>query len=89
MDQSHVSEYRFGTATAEFLICSKCGVVPLATSDIDGVLYAVVNTNTFNDEDKSMLSRSATDFDGEEVGDRLARRQRNWISVVIFSRFGD
>ncbi len=77
-----VSEYRFGTATAIFTVCSACGVVPFVTSRIDEHLYAVVNTNTFNDSAPFTFSRSATDFEGEGVGDRLERRQRNWISDV-------
>jgi hypothetical protein len=80
-----VSKYRFGTATAEFHVCSTCGVVPFVTNTIDERLYAVVNTNTFDDHAGFSLSRSASDFEGEEVADRLARRKRNWIAnVTIF-----
>ena len=42
-----VSRYAFGTRTAEFHVCSRCGVVPVVTSEIAGRLYAVVNVNTF------------------------------------------
>src|SRR5437764_712256 len=31
-----VSRYSFGTRTAEFQVCSSCGVVPVVTSRIDG-----------------------------------------------------
>ena len=85
-DQSQVSEYQFGTATAVFHVCKRCGVVPLVTSDIDGHLYAVVNTNTFNDTEQFTFSCSAIDFEGEGVGDRLDRRSRNWIPDVRFSQ---
>jgi hypothetical protein len=84
-DRSLLSEYQFGTATAVFHVCKRCGVVPLVTSEIDGHVYAVVNTNTFNNKGQFTFSRSATDFEGEGVGDRLDRRSRNWISVVRFS----
>jgi len=87
-EQSHVSEYQFGTATAEFLICARCGVAPLVTSNIDGTLYAVVNTNTFDSQEPLSFSRSSANFDGEEVSSRLARRKRNWIPDVKFSRTG-
>lgn len=80
-----VSEYQFGTATAIFHICSTCGVVPFVTSKIDDHLYAVVNTNTFDDTAQISFSRSPTDFEGEAVSDRLERRKRNWIDNVQMS----
>lgn len=81
-DASLVSTYRFGTATAEFHVCARCGAVPLVTSTIDDRLYAVVNVNTFESIDPSSLTRTATDFDGEATEDRLERRKRNWIQSV-------
>jgi hypothetical protein len=84
-DESFVSRYRFGTATADFYVCSRCGAVPFVISEIDDHLYAVVNVNTFEDVDVSSLVRSSTNFDGEEAGDRLERRKRNWIPHVRIS----
>lgn len=81
-DLSRVSKYRFGTSTADFHVCSICGVVPFVTSDIDGETYAVVNVNAFDSLDASTLPRASTDFDGERTGDRLDRRKRNWIGKV-------
>ena len=83
-DASRMSRYAFGTETATFHICAICGVAPLVTSRIDGRLYAVVNVNTFENVDPSLLQRSSSTLDGESVGDRLARRQRNWIGHVDF-----
>jgi hypothetical protein len=84
-DSSLVSKYRFGTGTADFYVCSVCGVVPFVAFEIDGQQYAVVNTRTFKDLSAMTLSNSRSDFDGEETGDRLARRQRNWIPRVRIS----
>ena len=81
-DDEHVSLYRFGTETAEFHVCAKCGVVPFVTSEIDGHLYAVVNIATFDDNESRSFDVSGTDFDGEDEASRLARRQQNWISNV-------
>ena len=81
-DPERVSAYSFGTKTADFHVCSICGVVPFVTSEIDGRAYAVVNVNAFGDIGAHVLSVSATDFDGEDVGSRLERRQRNWIPRV-------
>ena len=84
-DASGVSKYRFGTSTADFYVCSRCGVVPFVTSAIDDHLYAVVNVNTFDGINLSSLARTATNFDGEGTDERLERRKRNWIPNVRIS----
>ena len=81
-DASLVSKYRFGTGTADFHVCARCGIVPFVTSAIDDRLYAVVNVNTFEGIEPSRLARAAADFDGEGTGERLERRKRNWIPNV-------
>lgn len=87
-DPSLVSKYAFGTRTAEFHICARCGIVPVVTSRIDGHLYAVVSVNAFEDVDQSLLRRASASFDGEGTESRLARRKRNWIANVKISESG-
>jgi hypothetical protein len=77
-DPSKATLYRFGTESADFHVCTACGAVPIVTSVLDGARYAVVNANTFDDVDRSELSESPADFEGEEMESRLARRRRNW-----------
>jgi hypothetical protein len=77
-----VSKYAFGTKTATFYVCSRCGAVPIVTSEIVNRLYAVVNVNTFEEVDSLHLDRQPVSFDGEEQQLRLARRERNWIADV-------
>jgi hypothetical protein len=81
-DNSRVTQYRFGTKTADFHVCSICGVVPIVSCVIDGARYAVVNANTFDDVEKSQLVEAASDFEGETAENRLARRRRNWTPEV-------
>ncbi len=84
-DETLVSRYRFGTETAEFYLCSRCGVVPFVTSTIADHLYAVVNVNSFEGIDPARFSRAVTDFDGETTQIRLDRRKRNWIPSVTIT----
>jgi hypothetical protein len=77
-----VSKYSFGTGTADFHVCSSCGVVPVVTSRIDGRLYAVVSVNAFQDVDPALVRRTAATYDGESESTRLARRKLNWIADV-------
>jgi hypothetical protein len=83
-DPSLLSRYAFGTQTAEFHVCARCGVVPVVTSEIDGRVYAVVNVNAFEGVEPSLLKRAAASFAGESEGDRLSRRKKNWIADVEF-----
>lgn len=80
--------YAFGTRTAEFHICARCGIVPVVTSRIDDRLYAVVNVNAFEGVDPSLLRRASASFDGEGTDARLERRKRNWIDSVKFIEGG-
>lgn len=84
-DQALRSRYAFGTKTADFHVCARCGAVPVVTSDIDGDTYAVVNVNTFEGVDSALLKRASTTFDAEDEQSRLARRKRNWISRITFT----
>ena len=84
-DPAHVSRYAFGTKTADFHVCARCGVVPVVTSRIDGRVYAVVSVNAFEGVEPARLKRSAANFDGEGTDSRLERRKRNWIPTVEFT----
>ena len=84
-DEEQVSGYAFGTKTATFHVCRQCGVVPVVTSNIEGRTHAVVSVNALNGVDPATLKRAPISFDGEGVGDRLARRERNWIADVRFT----
>jgi len=82
-DPSRHGTYVFGTRTATFHVCSTCGVVPFVTCDIEGRRYAVVNVNSLEGIDPSWLRRASSNFEGEAVESRLARRQKNWIGDVV------
>jgi hypothetical protein len=83
-----VSEYAFGTKTARFQICSRCGVVPVVTSRIEGRLYAVVSVNAFDGVESSLLRHAPASFERESEEARLARRKRNWIANVEYVQSG-
>ena len=83
-DQAQVSPYTFGTGTAIFQVCGRCGVVPLVTSTLEGRLYAVVSVNALTDIEPAMIRRAPASFEGETLATRLERRKRNWIRDVRF-----
>lgn len=77
-DAGRVTLYRLGTGTAAFHVCATCGTVPVVTCVMNGTRYAVVNARTFDDAESLPLVQTVTDFEGETVDARLARRRRNW-----------
>lgn len=83
-DPAALSRYAFGTKTAEFLVCARCGIAPVCTSRIDGRDYAVVNVNTLDDPSIGVDTAPAS-FDGETADARLDRRSRRWIATVRFA----
>ncbi len=78
-DAGAVERYAFETRTADFHVCTRCGVVPWASSLIEGRHYAVVNVNAFDAIDPQDLQRTEVSFDGERSEDRLTRRAARWI----------
>lgn len=84
-DRAKASTYAFGTRTADFHVCARCGAVPVVTSRIEGRLFAVVNVNTMEGVDPGMLKRAPVSFDDEDGASRLARRAKGWIADVEFT----
>ena len=78
-----LNRYQFGTQTADFLICARCGIPVAAVSKIRDRSYAVVNVNALEIDDGLTATPGDTDFDAESISQRLARRSRNWIPDVI------
>jgi hypothetical protein len=82
-DWSLVEAYRFGSGTAEFLLCRRCGVYIGAVCDTPAGLRATINTNSLDDRTHFTQPATAVDHDGERLEDRLARRARTWTPAII------
>ncbi|MDQ2802075.1 MAG: aldehyde-activating protein [Pseudomonadota bacterium] len=82
-DWSLVVPYRFGSRTADFLVCQRCGVYVGAVCETAGGLRAVVNTNSLDQRASFTQIPSAPDHEGEATDARLARRAANWTPTVL------
>jgi len=82
-DWELVERYRFGSRTADYLICRRCGVYVAALCETGAGLRAVVNINCLADRAQFTQTPSAPDYDGESVASRLARRAANWMPAVM------
>jgi len=82
-DWSLVELYRFGTGTAEFLICKRCGVYIGAIGETASGTRAVINTNCLDDRAAFTQQADPVDHDGEVTGDRQTRRAANWTPATV------
>ena len=81
-DADSIRWYRYGSETAEVLLCSVCGVFPLITCNIDDRLYAALNANSISGlhvDRQRIASYQHPEHDEVEL---LRRRQENWIGDV-------
>jgi hypothetical protein len=82
-DPAAIARYRFGLATADYLVCAHCGVYLAAVMEEGGKGYAVVNVNAF--EDRAAFGGRATPmvYDHEDEAGRRARRRKLWTPARI------
>jgi hypothetical protein len=82
-DWSLVEPYRFGTGTAEFLICRRCGVYIGAFCDTPAGARGVVNTNALAERNRFAGEPIPHDREGETLVARLARRAATWTPARL------
>ena len=80
---SLVQSYRFGTGTAEYVICRNCGVYIGALGETETGIRAVINITCLDDREQFTREPVPVDHDGEASGDRLARRAANWTPATV------
>ena len=82
-DWSLTERYRFGSRTADYLLCRRCGVYVGAVCETNSGLRAVVNVNCLNDRAAFTQTPAAPDYDGEASDARLGRRASNWMAASV------
>ena len=82
-DWSLVESYRFGSRTADFLICRRCGIYIGATCETPSGARAVINTRCLETRAAFTRPPAPTDHDGETTADRIARRAANWTPTIL------
>lgn len=82
-DWTLVEHYRFGSRTADYLVCRRCGIYVGAFCQTGSGLRAVVNVNCLEDRAAFTQAAAAPDYTGEETEARLERRSNNWMPAVM------
>lgn len=80
-DETDLIRYRFGLATADFLICKRCGIYVGATFSGEGATYAVLNVNALGRADELTRLPIRFDYHNETIEERTARRTATWTPV--------
>ena len=74
---------RFGSRTADFLICRRCSVFIAAISDLETAPRAVVNVNCLDDRARFTGSATMHEFQNETLESRTSRRTANWMPAMV------
>lgn len=77
-DPAELSRYRWGLATADFLVCRRCGVYCAAVLSEGGEAWATINTLIFDDRAPFLREAATVSYDAESAPQRIARRKQSW-----------
>ncbi len=80
-DDSKIRCYRFAQKSADFLICSDCGVFVAALTVADGGTRAVINARVLEGISLNFNEVKEAHFDDETPAQRSERRARYWTPV--------
>jgi hypothetical protein len=76
-----VQRYRFGARTAEFLICSCCGIYVGAEIRAGIAAFGLINVRTLRPIPTDLPSAVPMDYHGESAAARVARRKSRWTPL--------
>jgi hypothetical protein len=78
-----VEKYRFGSRTADYVVCRRCGIYIAAVCETSAGTRAVVNINCLVDRASFSQVPAVSDYDGETTAERLSRRAARWMPAVV------
>jgi hypothetical protein len=82
-DWSLVERHRFGSRTADYLLCRRCGVYIGAVCATAAGVRSVINTRCLTDRTAFTQRPIEPDYDAETTAVRLARRAANWMPTIL------
>jgi hypothetical protein len=80
-DAALLGRYRFGLATADVLLCRRCGVYVGVLLEADDGAWATVNANTFATRPTGVAT--PVSYEGEDAAQRIARRRAGWTPCTL------
>jgi hypothetical protein len=78
-----VELYRFGSRTADYMVCRHCGVYVTAICETAAGTRAFVSINCLDDRAAFTQPPNATNYDGETEPMRLSHGAINWMPATV------
>jgi hypothetical protein len=83
-DPSRLVRYRFAMSTADFLVCSGCGMYVAAVLTEGERSWATLNVNLIDPPaDDRFTAATSGDYAAEDRQARIARRKARWTPTVV------
>jgi hypothetical protein len=82
-DDALLQRYRFGSRSADFLVCRACGVYVGAMIAAAIGRFGIVNLRALRPPLEGLPEPVAMRYDGESPEARSARRARNWTPLAL------
>lgn len=80
---THLTRYRFGHKTADFLICPECGTYVATQMQSPRGPIGVINVVGLQIADLKHLPVTLTSLEGESTEERIARRMSRWTPMSL------
>jgi hypothetical protein len=81
-DLGRVHRYRFGTRTAEFLMCRECGVYVGARFETSQGRFGILNTRTLRPIPEGLPEPAPMNYGDEHAERRQERREARWTPLA-------
>lgn len=81
-DEQALQRYRFGLRTADFLLCSRCGVYIGAQTATDRGAFAIVNTRALRPCPATLPEPVPAEYGAEDRSNRVRRRSARWTPLA-------
>jgi hypothetical protein len=81
IDLSDLQRYRFGSRTADFLICRRCGAYLGAIIRSSASGYGLANLRTLRPMPGELSTPVPMNYDAESPAQRVVRRESRWTPL--------
>ena len=76
-----LQHYRFGLATADFLLCRHCGVYIGAQIETANGAFGIINIRALTPLPEELPRAAPADYGAESARERIERRQKRWTPL--------
>ena len=82
-EEQSLNRYRFGLGTADYFLCTRCGVYVAAVMSEGERAWSVVIVNALDDAERFTRPAQPMVYDAEDEAARRARRRAKWTPTTV------